>query len=221
MNLDALKAWARKHRWPLLGAGGAGAVALALYQRSHRGTAQAAPAAGDAAGPVNVSASPYPSYYSGGSTGGYGYDSSANDVYNSLQPIFEGLGREVDALSDQVGALSSLSPTTGTPANPSPGGSVSGSLPPSTPSTPSTPATPKPKPTVLEVFRKSGTAATYELLSDGTKRWITQAKYVAAGKPKVEVVSANDPRLKAPLVGAAPPEWSLTGLTNPAYAKGK
>lgn len=93
MNLAALKAWVHTHQTEALG-GGVVAMAGVAYVVSKRKKAGAA--AGSNAPATSQAAQ----------QGGV-YDSTANDVYNSIQP-------EIDALAAQIAALGGNLGDTGT-----------------------------------------------------------------------------------------------------------
>lgn len=93
-----LQAWARQHRLQLM-AGGAGAVVLlALVARRRASTS----AASGSASPTRV-VPPGSSYGDPqdfrGAAGAGVYDSTASDVYNSLQPQIEQVQRSIEALA--------------------------------------------------------------------------------------------------------------------------
>jgi hypothetical protein len=95
VKADQLAALFAKHRVPLLGVAGAGAVGLGLLHRSRGGSV---PAAAGAPRPGIASASTAGYTYSsgsqaGGTTGGGIYDSSSHDLYSALQPQLENIIR--------------------------------------------------------------------------------------------------------------------------------
>ena len=60
-------------------------------------------------------------------------------------------------------------------------------------------------PDVQGYFRRTGTQAVYEALSDGTLKWLDAASYAGAGKPAFENVAATDPLWNRPVAGTDAP----------------
>ena len=69
----------------------------------------------------------------------------------------------------------------------------------------STSTTPAEAPTVQGYYRKSGTQAVYEALSDGTRKWLDLAAYDAAGRPGFTDVAATDPLWNRAVTGTDAP----------------
>lgn len=108
--LADVRAWVMTHKGIAAG-GAAGAVALGLRARAKR---KAAPASGTdqvtAAGPGNSAI-----YLGKGGT----YDSTANDVYNSIQPQIDALAGGQSRLADALEKLtSSTAPPSSLPGSP-------------------------------------------------------------------------------------------------------
>lgn len=60
-------------------------------------------------------------------------------------------------------------------------------------------------PTVQGYYRRSGTAAVYQALSDGTLKWLDYPTWIALGAPKPTDVTPNDPLWLRPITGADAP----------------
>ena len=102
MPLPDFAALFQEHRVPILAGGAGGAVLLGIRARKSRAKAPAA-AGGPASGVATTAA------YAG--RGGV-YDSTANDVYNSIEPQISSLADQLAQLSNNIGAAQ---PTYDTP----------------------------------------------------------------------------------------------------------
>jgi hypothetical protein len=60
-------------------------------------------------------------------------------------------------------------------------------------------------PTVQGYYRRTGTQAIYEALSDGTLKWLDTAAFGAAGHPAWQDVAASDPMWNRPVTGTDAP----------------
>lgn len=85
-----LSALFAQHRTAVLGGGAVAVAALALWQKRKKATGAAGAATAGAAVPSIAGTIPAAAVVPGGSVGS-GYDSSAYDVYNALQPQLEQL----------------------------------------------------------------------------------------------------------------------------------
>lgn len=180
MNLSNLQATLTRNKGPLAAAGALVVVVLALRARTN-GKIAAAGTTTPTATAAGVSATPY-AYSAGGQTSGAsGYDSSASDVYNAIQPQLE-----------QLQQLYSQIPVPGTPT--------------SVPTTSPTPTpAPTPAPTVQGYYRRTGTQAVYKAMSDGTLQWVDRAQYDAAKDPAYKDIARTDPLWNRPVTGTDAP----------------
>lgn len=176
MNPDTIKAWLAKNK---LAAGAAGVVIVGALALRSRATSAGVGSATPAASVAGLT----PSYSSGAQLSpATGYNSTASDVYNAIQPQLESL----QSLMNQQ---------------------------------PSPIPVPAAAPTSQGFYRRKGTAAVYQAMSDGTLRWLDSAAYGAAGKPSFTDLAATDPVFNRTLVGAPPPAWSTTSAAPPPAAK--
>lgn len=93
-----VKAWVRQHRTQVMAAGAGGVVLLALVAR-RRATTSAGSAAPGATRVVPPGSSYGDPQDFQGAAGAGVYDSTASDVYNSLQPQIEQVQRSIEALA--------------------------------------------------------------------------------------------------------------------------
>lgn len=100
--------WFQAHRTPVLASAFGGAALLGLYARSK------GQAATPSTGTGNAGASTDQTYQG---TAGY-YDSTANDVYNAMEPQIAALAAQLNALSQQQSAATT--PPVTTPPTPTP-----------------------------------------------------------------------------------------------------
>ncbi len=162
MNPGALGAFATAHKKELLVGGAGVAVVGGLYARSK------STAAGAAASVINPgTTAPMPS------ASGTGYDSSASDVYNAIQPQIETTQTQLGQTQTMVQALMDQLKLTPVPAP--------------APATPKpAPATAKPAPVPVKVVpvKVAPKAA--------PPKRVTPAKVPAKPAPRVYVVKAGD-----------------------------
>lgn len=101
------QAWFQAHKTPVLATGFGGAALLGLYARSKGQAAQPDTGTGNAGASTDQT-------YQG--TAGY-YDSTANDVYNAMEPQIAALAQQLNALSQEQSAATA--PPVTTPPRPS------------------------------------------------------------------------------------------------------
>lgn len=106
-NFD-FKTWFEAHKTPVLATGFGGAALLGLYARSKGQAAQPSSGTGNAGASTDQT-------YQG--TAGY-YDSTANDVYNAIQPQISALAMQLNALQQEQSATAT--PPVTTPPTPTP-----------------------------------------------------------------------------------------------------
>lgn len=99
MNLDQLGKSFQQHKAPILAAGAAGVVGLALLKRKQTGGG-AGPGPASSGG-VSVSGGGQLA----GANGAPYYDSSASDVYGLVQPQLESLGNQITDLGSKLNAV--------------------------------------------------------------------------------------------------------------------
>lgn len=97
MTLPDVAAIFEQHRTPILAGGAGAAVLLGLRARGRR---KAAPATGVATGGAASGVTTTAAYAGRGGV----YDSTANDVYNSIQPQISSLAGQLAELSNGIGA---------------------------------------------------------------------------------------------------------------------
>ena len=103
------KTWMTSHRTVLLGGAVGGALLLGLRARG-KAKAGSGPAGSNAgAGPMAPAGSGTAATYTGAGT----YDSTANDLYNALEPQIEALSRQIETMGLRPGPVA-------TPAHPKP-----------------------------------------------------------------------------------------------------
>jgi len=109
------KAWVASHRTVLIG-GAIGTAALLGLRARSKGKA-ASPPAGGTAQMAPVGSGTTQSY-----TGAGTYDSTANDIYNAIEPQIEALSRQIDRSGLVPGPVGRTGPRgpAGTPARPRP-----------------------------------------------------------------------------------------------------
>lgn len=69
-----------------------------------------------------------------------------------------------------------------------------------------TPSQTTTQPSVEGLFRRKGTQAIYEALSDGTLHWLDQGEWAALGRPAFTDIPATDPLWNRPLTGPEAPD---------------
>lgn len=114
MNLATLKASLLRNKTGLAVAGAAIVAALALRARAKSSTSASSSSTGTIANPSG--ASPTPSYYTAGNAGATGFDSSASDVYNALQPQIEQVNASIADLKNTIPVPSTVTTTPAAPA---------------------------------------------------------------------------------------------------------
>lgn len=123
-SLAAVQTWLTAHRTPVLVTVFGGAAILGLKARSKAQSATGSTGAG------NTGAAAGDTTYSG--AGGAYYDSTANDVYNAIEPQISALASQLDTLSqtptvtDPVTTPPAPTPTIGATAGHVPTGTVWG-----------------------------------------------------------------------------------------------
>lgn len=203
MRLDE---WIRAHK-PQTAAGAAAGLAGVVYLVKRRQAASG----GSTASPFALPAT------GGGTVGTTPYDSSGNDVYNSLQPILEGLQNEVDQLSTVPPITQTIPvtapPVTGPVATGISPGDIGGMLPPGAvqggnPPTSAekvqqvggqTIVTPAAAPTPSQTFSQltsfqglpAGTAL-FTKNADGSYSWLSPAEAAAVKPGTAFYVQGND-----------------------------
>jgi hypothetical protein len=133
--VDQLEAFLRQHRTAAIAGGGGLVVLLALLARKK--------SAATAAATGNTATTYTPAGYANAGAAGVsgGYDSTASDIYNALQPGMESLQNRVDVL--EKGSVLGTVPST-----PAPTGTGTGAPTPAPPTPAPTPTPNTPGPTV-------------------------------------------------------------------------
>lgn len=183
MNLGQLSAWAAANKPAVIGVGAAGAVGFGLLARRKAG--------GDVAGAPKSAES---SYSAGGQVsdatgaGGFGYDSSALDLYSALSPELAGIGNSLGQIQEQLAKKPDL-PVPKPPVTTPPAASYKDGY-----------------------YRNASNGAMYRLTA-GKRDYLTAGEWAAAGgaRNKFTDVGIKSPFwTRTPLVGGQPSSGGLT-----------
>lgn len=175
-KLAQVKAALTKNK-AVLGVLGAAAVAALAWRARSDKPATATPRAAT----TTPSPAPLPGYFSSGyqTAGATGYDSSASDVYNAIQPQLEDVGARVDQLNDLFSRVSTPIPVPEqAPAGPSSLGYVA------------------------YVPDSGSGGAWFELFNDSSRRWVSAAEAKLTGiQPTVTLGDAEINAYSKPYAG--------------------